>query len=196
MVALLDACAEPIGRGDREADFDFAAAERARLLEARVTEDGEHRGVVGQHLGDEAFDAGLRGTRRELLEEARRRAAALQLVGDGEGDLSCRGVAQPRVLGERDDSLVACSVGEQADQRAAIGPVRIEVRLHERLVDAANAVKAEVAAVLRQMLEECDEGARIAARGRPQPERRAVTEDHVHRDGATRSQTAPASASS
>ena len=65
--------------------------------------------------------------------------------------------------------------------------------LDERRVDVAHAVEAQVETVFRETFEEGDEGARVASSGRPQPERRAVAEDHVHRDGRRSAQTAPTS---
>ena len=109
VVALVDALLVARGRRDREAHLDLAALELARDLEAGVGEDREHRPVLGQHLGDEALDPGARPRRGELLEQARADAAALQLVGDGEGHLGRGGLAQPHVARERDDALLARS---------------------------------------------------------------------------------------
>ena len=169
MVALLDARPEPFGRRDREAHLDLAAGERARHLEAGVAKDGEHRRVVGKDLGDERLDAGLRGPRRQLLEHPCRCAASLELVRDRERDLRDSRVAQPRELGDGDDLLRAGPVGEDADERTAVVRVRLEEVLDECLIDVAHAVEAHVEAVLREPLEERDEGARITSSGRPQP---------------------------
>ena len=123
MVALLDAPAEPLGRRDREAHLDLTAAERARLLEARVAENSEHRRVLGQHFGDEPLDSGLAGPPCQLLEQPGGRAPPLEIVCDGERDLRRRRIAQACVLGERDDTLLTRCVHEQPDQCAAVGPI-------------------------------------------------------------------------
>jgi hypothetical protein len=53
---------------DREPNLDLAAFSSTCHLEARVVEDAEHGGVLGQYLGDELLDPGLCRPRRELLE--------------------------------------------------------------------------------------------------------------------------------
>ena len=186
VVALLDPGAEVLRRGDREAHLDLAAAERARHLEARVAEDCEHRRVLGEHLGDELLDTDLGRSDGELLEQSRRSAAALKLVRDRECDLCGRGIAQARVLRDRDDVLGSLFVGQRANQGAAVDPVGIEDMLDELCVDMAHPVEPEVAAVGREQLEERDEGACIVVRRRPESKCRAVAEDHVDRDGGHR----------
>ena len=183
MVALFDASAEPLRRRDREAHLDLAAVERPRHLEACVAEDCEHRRILRKYLRHEALDSNLRGANRELLEQPCGCAPPLKLVCHGEGDLCDHRVAKARVLGDRDDPFAACPVCEHTDQRAAVGPVGVEEVLDERCVDASHPVEAEVQAVLGEPLEEREKGARIVMRGRPQPQGRAVAEDHVHRDG-------------
>ncbi len=88
--------------------------------------------VLGEHLGDEAPDPGLARAGGELLEQPRADAAAVLLVGDGEGDLGGLGVAQAHVARERDDPLRAVLVGQRADERAPLDPVRVEAGLDER----------------------------------------------------------------
>ena len=135
--------------------------------------------VLGEHLGDEALDAGLGGARRELLEQPRRRAASLELVRDRERDLGGRGIAQARVLGERDDPLVALSSARMPIERAAVDPVGIEEVLDERRIDVAHAVEAQVAAVLRR-------AARRTRRGRPRRLARAPSAAASSRRGGSR----------
>ena len=107
VVALLDPRAELLGRCDREPNLDLAALERARHLEAGVSEDAEHGRVLGQHVGDEALDADVCRARCEPFEQPRRSSAPLQIVRDGECDLRSRRVTQARVLRRRDDALVS-----------------------------------------------------------------------------------------
>ena len=98
VVALLDPRAELLGRCDREPNLDLAALERARHLEAGVSEDAEHRRVLRQHVGDEALDADVCRARCEPFEQPRRSSAPLQIVRDGECDLRRRRIAQACVL--------------------------------------------------------------------------------------------------
>lgn len=120
---------------------------------------------------------------RKLLEQPGARALALDLVGDRERHLGRERVAEPCVLGERDDAVHTVVVGVHPDERASVDPVGLDEMVGKRGVDMAHPVEAEIAAVLGESLEERDEGACVAARGRPQPQRRAVPEDDVHRDG-------------
>ena len=182
MVALFHACAKALRLSDREPHLDLSSAERARLLEARIPEDVEHRCVLGEHIGDELLDSGLGGLRRELFEQPGRCASPLEVIRDREGDLSHRRVAQARVFREGDDPFASGCICEHADECAAVRPIVTEVMLDNRRVHCSHAVEAQIAAVLREPTEERHEGARIAAHGRPQPQRRAVAEDYVHRN--------------
>ena len=101
VVARRDLLAVRRRRRDREADLDLAAVGDARDVEACVAEDGHHRVVVVQHLGDELLDARLGGAGGELLEEARADPALLEAVVDGERDLGDARVAQPHPVRER-----------------------------------------------------------------------------------------------
>ena len=87
VVALVDAGAVPLRRRDREANFELAAVELPRHLEAGALEDAEHRPVLRHHLRDEALDPLLGRERREPLEQSRPDSPALQLVGDRESRL-------------------------------------------------------------------------------------------------------------
>ncbi len=135
MVALLHPLAEVRRRRDREAHLDLAALELASDLEAGVPEDREHRGVLGEHDCEEPLDARLGRERRELLEESRGRPAALQLVGNREGDLCGGAVSQTSVFRERHDPLAAVLVGDGAEERASVGPVGLDEARHKRFVD-------------------------------------------------------------
>ena len=137
--------------------------ELARDLEAGVGEDGEHRGVLGQHLGDEALDPGLGRARGELLEQARADPAALQLVGDGEGDLGRRaGRAGARSSRARRSRAVPRRRRRARRARAS----RARERLDEPAADAAEAVEAQVEAAVGEAREERRRARRAsAARG-------------------------------
>ena len=187
VVALGNPRAQALGGGDREAQLDLAAFDSALDLVAGGREDGEHAGVLGQHLGDEARDPGLARAERELLEQARADPAALLGVGDGERDLGGRGVAQARVARERHDRRRAVGPRERADERAALVPVRIEERLDEAGLHAAGAVEAQVVAAVGEPREELDERVGVVGRRRAQSQRAAVLQDHVHRRAHSRS---------
>ena len=70
-----------------EREVDLAERRLAAHVEARAGEDAQHRAVVGQHLGVEAADRLVGGDIGELLEQPRRRAAAVELLRHREGDL-------------------------------------------------------------------------------------------------------------
>jgi hypothetical protein len=143
VVALVDAHLERLGRGDREANLDLAAVKLARDLEARVAEDLQHRRVLGQHLGDEALDPCRRRAQCQLLEQARPDPAALVLVRDRERDFGGGLVAQPHEFRDGDDLVT-----RDAEQHAAVVPVRLDEVLHEHAVDAPDPVEAQVQAAL------------------------------------------------
>ena len=103
--------------------------------------------VVRQHVGDEALDPDLGRPRRELLEQARTDAAALMLVGHGEGRLGELAVAQADVVGESHDSLPVL-VDERPQEHASFLPVRLDQRLDETRPQLRQAVIAQVEAPL------------------------------------------------
>ena len=181
MVALVPGSHITLRRRDREADLELAAVELSGHLEPCTVEDAEHRPVLRQHFGDEALDARLGSPQRKLLEQARADSPTLVLVRNGEGRLRGALVAQPHVLGDRDDAAV-----ELADQDAALLPVRLEEVPDETVVDAADPVEAHVEAPFRKAGQERGEGARVFLCRRPQPEGRAVAENHVDRGGRPR----------
>ena len=176
VIALVHTRPERLRRGDRKRDLDRAAVELACGVEARVPEDREHRGVLGQHLGDEALDPGGRGSQGELLEEPGADPAPLMIVRDRERHLGAPLVAQPHELRHGDD--LVC---EDADEDAAVAPVRVGEVLDEGPVDGAHAVKAQVEAPVREAGEERLERVEVVGRRRAQPQRRAVPQDHVDR---------------
>ena len=134
--------------------------------------------MSGSTYGDEALDPDLGRARRELLEQPGADAAALMLVGDGEGRLGELGVAQADVVRDGDDSL-AVLVDERAQEHATLLPVRLDERLDEPRAQLREAVVAQVEAPLRQRAEEGQQGVGIVAAGRAKPQRAAVAEDDV-----------------
>ena len=186
VVPFRDAIAVEVRRGDREANLDRAAVELAHDVEAGVAEDEQHRTVLRQHLGDELLDPCLRRERDEALEQAGADSATLVLVVDGERDLGGAAVAQPRVVGERDDASV-----ETSDQRAALVPVRLDERLDELRREVRKAVEAQVAAAVGEVGEEVEDGLGVGGERRPQPQRRAVAEDDVFGVVSERARHAP-----
>ena len=88
------------------------------------------------------------------------------------------GVAQARVVRERDDPLGAV-VDERAEQRAPLGPVRVEHLLDDLGPERGEPVEAHVEALLGEGAEEVEDRVGVVARRRAQPERAPVAEDHV-----------------
>jgi hypothetical protein len=162
------------GRGDREANLDFTRLELPADVEARVLEHVEHMAVLREHLCDELLDPDLARGGGELLEEACADTAALIRVVDRERDLGRAAVAQAHVVRQCDDVLA-----ERPDEGAALVPVGIEHGIDEVRAEGREAVEAEVAAPIGELLEEVEEGGRIVGGGRPQPQRRAVAQDHI-----------------
>jgi hypothetical protein len=176
VVALVDPRREALGGGDREPHLDRAALELAHDLEADVLEDVEHRAVLGQDLGQERLDPDGTCPGGQLLEEARAEPPAVQLVGDDERDLGGGRIAQSGPARERDHPVV-----EDADERSALRPVRLDERLDEARLGAYGTVEAQVAALVGEPGEERDEGVQVVTTGRPQSQRCPVAEDHVRR---------------
>ena len=149
VVARVDVLAVASGRGDRELHLDLAALELAGQLEAGRREHTAAWPVVRQHLGDEALDSRLGCALGELLEQARADAAALMLVGDGEGGLGQLRVAQANVVGDGDHPL-AVLVDERAEERATLCQSGLEERLDEARAELREAVEAQIEAPLGQ----------------------------------------------
>ena len=178
MVPLVDVPPVALRRCDRELHLDLAVLELAGELEACGLEDAQHLAVVGHHLGDEPLDADLRGAVGEALEEPGADALALEVVGHREGRLGERGVAQPRVVRDRDDPL-AVVLSERADEGAALLPVGVERRLDQRPVQRREPVEARVAARRGEAVEELEDRLPVGRDRRPEPERAPVAEDDV-----------------
>ena len=97
VVALVDALPVAHGRFDPKPHLDDAGVERSRRREADVLEHGEHCGVPRQHLRDERLDAALRCAHSASCSSNRVPIPlALPFVGDREGRLRRRALAQPR----------------------------------------------------------------------------------------------------
>ena len=188
VVAAVDALEVAGGRLDRHRDLGDAALVLALDREARALEDAQHRAVVGQHLREEAADPQLARLLRELLEQPRADALALQLVGHREGDLGAGRIAQPHVAAQRDDPL-ARRVGDRARQGAALEPVGIEHRLHQPRRRLGEAVEAQIAALVGEVLEERDHARLVALRRRAQAHRGAVAQDDIALPGPHRANT-------
>ena len=132
----------------------------------------------GSTWATNALDAVRGGERRELLEQARADAAAVELVGDGEGHLGGGRVTQP-VVGRHRHHALASVRGERPDQRAAIGPVRVERVADQRGRERREPVEAQVEALRGEALEEREERGPVGLGRRAEPERAPVLEDDV-----------------
>jgi hypothetical protein len=124
-------------------------------------------------LGVESFDAAGCADLRKLLEDPRRDAAALELVGDRERNLRDRRLTQPVVATRRYDP-----VSTPPDQHNASVAVGLRVRA-SRPLGPHVAMEALVPAVLRQLVVEGLDCVEIIGRGRTQPQRSAVLQHHV-----------------
>ena len=153
VVALVDMGAVRLGRRDGELELEDSLLELAGDIEPGVPEDAQHASVLGQHDRNEPLDAVSACEGRQLLEQPRSDPSTLELVRHREGNLGLGGITEPVVRRDRDDAVAA--VGAQgADQRAALGPVRIQDPLDERRCERGHAVEAEVKALGREPLEE------------------------------------------
>ena len=122
----------------------------------------------------------LRGLVGELLEQAGAHALALELVGHRERHLGAGGIAQAHVAAERHHALVV-RARDRPRQRPALDPVGLEHRLDQPRPRLRVPVEAQVAALLRQVLEEGDDAIRVVPQGRAQAHRGAVAQDDVAR---------------
>jgi hypothetical protein len=143
VITALDTLDERRRLVDRELHVHLTVVERPRHRKPGAREDLEHLRVVGEDLGLELVDPVSRCNRRELLEQPRADAKAMQGVGDGERDLGAARLAQSRVLRDRDDPTV-----EHPDEHAAAEPLRVHEACDERVVDATEAVESAVEAAI------------------------------------------------
>ena len=109
--------------------------EAALQRPARLGEHGEHRPVVGQHLGGEPVDAVRPGDRREVLEQERRDALALVGVVDHERGFGL-GTAWPALVARPGDEL-AVRLDDEGDavDHVDVGEV-VEIRARSALASA------------------------------------------------------------
>ena len=126
------------------------------------------------HFGEELLDADAGGKRGKTLEQPRRYAAPLVLVGHCEGNFGGVRIAQAHIARQRDDDIVL-----RADERAPFDPVGFEHGVDKALVHARMSVEAEIEAPVRQPAEEVEQRLAIRRSGRAESHRRAVAEDDV-----------------
>ena len=154
--------------------LDLAVLELAHDLEAGVGED--IRASPGSPRGPRRRSGSIAGAGRavgELLEQARADPAALLLVGDREGDLGRRRVAQAHVVRDAPRSALASPSASRASapRSTQSGSSSGSTSCASTCADA---VEAQVEAAFRQALEEREQRVRIGCGRRPQPERAAV----------------------
>jgi len=108
----------PVAGG--EANVDDAGA-MALAVRERVVKDGEHRVVLGQHIGDEVRDAVGLGEGGEPDQEERRETVTVVGIGNLEGDL---GLVLVGADGEgvSDDGLIVRSTGRPMPSRPRHAP--------------------------------------------------------------------------
>ena len=90
---------------------------------------------------------------RQLLEQPRADPLALELVGNRERRLGRLRIAEADVVPDADDACVG-AIAHDADQRAALGPVRLDEAPHEAVAGDGEAVEAEEAAADGEVGEE------------------------------------------
>ena len=89
-------------------------------------------------------------------------------------------IAQADVAAERHDPLAA-RVGDRPRQRPSLDPVRVEHRIDQPRPRLRVPVEPQVAALVRQLLEEGDHAFLVVAQWRAQAHRGAVAQDDVAR---------------
>ena len=178
VVALVDMGAVCLGRSDGELELEDSLLELAGDIEPGVPEDAQHASVLGQDDRNEPLDAVSACEGRQLLEQPRSDPSTLELVRHRERNLGLGGITEPVIGRDRDDA-VATVRAQSPDQRAALGPVRIQDPLDERRCERGHAVEAEVKALGREPLEERQQRIGVGVDRRAQPERASVPEDDV-----------------
>jgi hypothetical protein len=117
--------------------------------------------------------------RGESLEQPTADAAALEIVGDREGDFGPRAVAQTDVRADANDPRLVVSPGQLADERKRLTTVPFEERCHEMLVDPDSALEAEVKGIRGEVLEEGHEPLAVRPGGRSETQGRPVAKHHI-----------------
>ena len=97
------------------------------------------------------------------------------------GGLRSLRVAQARPGAEGDDVLVVV-VPDRTDEGAGFDPIRIYEWVEQTRVDRHETVKAQVAALGRESLDECEKPLAIRPDGGTEAERGAIPEDDVADD--------------
>ena len=139
----------------------------------------KHGAVLGQDLRDEALDPVPRSDVRELLEQARPDAAALQVVRDRERHLGRGRVPEAGVCRDGDDALAPRRRRGFPSARRGL-PSRARVSGSTSAgVDGRHPVEAQVQALGRQSLEELAARGGVGLARRTKPERAPVSQDDV-----------------
>jgi hypothetical protein len=142
--------------------------------------DRERRVVGGQDVEHEARDPAAGRVRLELAHQAAAEAVALQLVGDGEGDVGDLVVLGAAHVARGADDL-AVALGDHAYMAVAVD-VRERLEHRARQVGRHAGEEALVAGVGRQGREELGQARAVLARLGSEHDRGAVVEgDGEHR---------------
>ena len=120
------------------------------------------------------------GVLGELLEHPRPQPPALKRRHDSERDLGRRRIAQLVIARHRNSLRPVMS-----DQRHPRPPIGQRVRARDHVHPAARTVKPQIARLLIQRVKERRQVRLVRGLRRPQPHRRAITQDHIahHRHG-------------
>jgi hypothetical protein len=101
-----------VGEPDRELDLDRSRDRPDRDGESARPEEVDHAVVLGQDLGDERGDVVQGGLLRELAQQDRADAPALEVVGDREADLGSTAL-HTEVLGAADHPPLVAALEHQ-----------------------------------------------------------------------------------
>lgn len=163
--------------------MDGAVFEAALLLVAGVGEHLDHLAVGRQHLGREAADPALAGHRTDVFEQGGGDPASLVGVLDQEGDLGLVGGSGGRAAVGADPVVADGGDELAADRRGEADPVHVVVvreAVHVPVGEAGvGSEEPVVLRLVRDLLVEADQPARVVGGDGPDPGRSAVTEDHV-----------------
>ena len=117
----------------------------------------------------------------ELLDEPDADAPALIVVRHHKRRLGNERVPQSNVVRDRNHPFVA-DFPDNCDERASFVPIGSDKAAHEAIAAPTETVEAEVAASLREPVEEPCQGRLVVRRRRTEAERRPVAEDDVDGD--------------
>ena len=115
MIPLIDTLLVARRERNRKRELDLAPCQLSRELEPDRTEDPQHVAVVGKDLRDDPFDSLSSGERGELLDEPGADTPSLVRIRNREGCFRDRRIAQPLVVGDRDDAF--CAVLEKRTEK-------------------------------------------------------------------------------